>query len=76
MKENLGPDADPAVEGRNLYNNLVIAGKHIPIRPAFPNPYVMRGSFHMLSNAVKIGWHPDFQKRFAHALGKAMRAVI
>lgn len=75
MKENLTPGADPVLEGRNLYNNVVIAGRHIPIRPAFPNPYVMRGSFHMLANSVKIGWHPDFQKRFVTALSKAFRVV-
>ncbi len=74
MKENLVADSDAVLEGRNLYNNL-IAGKHIPIRPAFPNPYVMRGSFHMLANALKVGWHPDFQKRFSNVLDKALRAV-
>lgn len=37
----------------------------IPIRPQVTAPFVCRGSFHMLSDEVKIGWHPEFRKRLA-----------
>jgi hypothetical protein len=67
--------SDPAREGRNLYNRVVINGEHIAIRPSFPNPYVMRGSFHMLANTLKIGWHPQFEERLTEAFIRARRSV-
>lgn len=76
MKESMKEDSDEAEEARKLYNNLVILGKHIPIRPAFENPYVMRGSFHMLSNSLKVGWHPRFQERLASVFERAIRSVL
>lgn len=38
-----------------------------PIRPKVAEPYVMRGSLHMLADELKIGWHPDWVAR-VHAL--------
>jgi hypothetical protein len=75
MKENMLESADPALEGRDLYNRIVITGQHIPIRPSFPNPVVMRGSFHILANALKIGWHPHFEERLVDAFNRARRSV-
>ena len=75
MKEKLDEKSDQSLEGRNLYNRVVIEGKHIPIRPAFPNPYVMRGSFHMLANSLKVGWHPLFRERLSKALEAAVNKV-
>ena len=75
MKEKLIEASDHAVEGRNLYNRVVIEGKHIPIRPAFLNPYVMRGSFHILANALKVGWHPLFTERLSQLLTTAAAAA-
>jgi hypothetical protein len=75
MKEKLTEGSDSAVEGRALYNRVVIEGNHIPIRPAFPNPYVMRGSFHILANALKIGWHPLFRERLTKTLEIAATAA-
>lgn len=75
MKENLLDDTDHAVEGRNLYNRVMFEGEHIPIRPSFPHPYVMRGSFHWLANGLKVGWHPQFRERFTRALDKAAEAA-
>ena len=75
MKEKLTEASDHAVEGRELYNRVVIEGNHIPIRPAFPNPYVMRGSFHILANALKVGWHPLFIERLSKTLEIAATAA-
>jgi hypothetical protein len=72
MREKLTDKSDQAIEGRELYNRVVIEGKHIPIRPAFPNPYVMRGSFHILANSLRVGWHPLFKERLSKALETAM----
>ena len=34
-----------------------------PIRPGVSVPWVCRGSFHMLADDRRIGWHPDFEAR-------------
>lgn len=39
-----------------------------PIRPQVTEPFVSRGSFHMLADELRIGWHPEFQDRLAHLL--------
>jgi hypothetical protein len=74
-KENLAEDSDHAVVGRELYNNIIDMPRHIPIRPSFPDPFVMRGSFHILANSLKVGWHPQFRERLTHALETAMKSV-
>lgn len=75
MKENLTEEENHAVAGRNLYNNIIDMPRHIPIRPSFPDPFVMRGSFHILANSLKVGWHPQFRDRLARALEIAMKSV-
>ena len=42
----------------------------IPIRPGVTEPFVVRGSFHMLADEKppRIGWHPDFHDRLAQLL--------
>lgn len=36
-----------------------------PIRPQVLEPFVCRGSLHMLSDELRIGWHPEFRDRLA-----------
>lgn len=36
---------------------------HVPIRTRVEEPYVMRGSYHMLADQLRVGWHPDFLER-------------
>ncbi len=33
------------------------------VRPQFQSPYMTRGSFHMLADLLRVGWHPDYEKR-------------
>lgn len=40
----------------------------LPIRPRVTEPFVTRGSLHMLADEVRIGWHPDFRDRLANLL--------
>lgn len=44
------------------------------IRPRCTEPYVMRGSYHRLSNELRVGWHPDFRQRLKRTIVKAMKA--
>ncbi|MEW8441485.1 MAG: ABC-three component system protein [Candidatus Thiodiazotropha taylori] len=39
------------------------------IKPGVADPFISRGSLHILSNDMKIGWHPEFKGRLAHLLG-------
>lgn len=39
----------------------------IQVRSGVSNPWVCRGSFHMLAEDLKVGWHPDFQARLEAA---------
>jgi hypothetical protein len=41
----------------------------IPIRPRVTEPFVTRGSLHMLADEVRVGWHPEFHDRLAILLG-------
>lgn len=40
----------------------------IPIKPAVTEPFVTRGSMHILADDLHIGWHPEFRDRLAHLL--------
>lgn len=40
-----------------------------PIRPQVRHPSMTRGSFHILADALKVGWHPEFMERLKHLLG-------
>lgn len=40
----------------------------LPIRPNVTEPFVARGSLHMLADELRIGWHPDFRERLATVL--------
>jgi hypothetical protein len=76
MKEQLEQEGgDPARLGWNFYNSIINLRQHIPIRPSFSDPFLMRGSYHILANSLKIGWHPQFEELFAKALEQAIRAT-
>ena len=52
--------------GLELYDK--IQNKDIPIRPKCSEPFVMRGSYHILSTQLKVGWHIDFLERLKQLL--------
>jgi len=35
----------------------------IPIRPSVIEPFLCRGSLHLLADDMRIGWHPEFRNR-------------
>lgn len=39
-----------------------------PIRPQVKHPSLTRGSFHILSDCLKIGWHPEFMQHLQQVL--------
>jgi hypothetical protein len=46
----------------------------IPIRPAVTEPFVTRGSLHILADNLRVGWHCDFRDRLAHLLEREVSA--
>lgn len=55
-----------AKEGRKLFT--AIENKDIRIRPKCKEAFVMRGSYHMLADQLKVGWHIDFAERLKKLL--------
>ena len=47
----------------------------IPMRPSVTEPFVSRGSLHLLSDEVRIGWHPEFRERLVSFLTGKERAA-
>jgi len=69
MRDNLGEAAAEAAQEEAARSMLAWAERTtIPIRPSVTEPFVTRGSLHMLSDEVRIGWHPDFRDRLASLL--------
>lgn len=52
--------------GKKLFRE--IENKDIRIRERCSEPFVMRGSYHILSDQLKVGWHIDFRKRLEYLL--------
>ncbi len=69
IADEIGEDA--AEEARQRTAKKIYAWVEdtiFPIRPGVGHPSISRGSFHMLSDDLKIGWHPDFIERLQHLL--------
>ena len=54
--------------GKTLFSS--IDKKDIRIRPLCSEAFVMRGSYHILANQLKVGWHIDFYNRLKVLLGE------
>lgn len=53
-------------KGKKLFSDL--EKKDIRIRQKCSEAFVMRGSYHILSNQLEIGWHTDFYERLKSLL--------
>ena len=61
-------DKDKEKYGFNLYSSIM--DTNILIRPKCTTPFVMRGSYHMLSERRKVGWHVEFIERLKACAAK------
>ena len=69
MREELGEDAaeqEKVKAARNIYN-WVEKEADFPIRKC-QELFVTRGSYHILADKQKVGWHPEFQNRLKRLL--------
>jgi hypothetical protein len=70
MVEDLGDDGADAAKvdaARQLYR-WVEAEARFAIRPRCTDGFLTRGSYQMLSDDRRVGWHPDFEARLATIL--------
>lgn len=66
MRDNLGDPATDKAKEEAARSVLTWAERTtIPIRYNVTEPFVCRGSLHMLSDDMRIGWHPEFHDRLA-----------
>lgn len=57
---DLSSDHKKSEFGRRLY--FECQSEKLPvIRPAFREPYLMRGSIHQLADSLVVGWHPEYE---------------
>lgn len=63
---NNATEEEKAKEGRHLFSD--IEKRDIRIRPKCQEAFIMRGSYHILANQLKIGWHVDFFDRLKQLL--------
>lgn len=53
---------DQIASGKEVFK-WVEAEAHIPIRPSCQDCFITRGSYQMLANLLRVGWHPDYKSR-------------
>ncbi|MFD3757985.1 ABC-three component system protein [Streptomyces sp. NPDC058622] len=73
MAEELGPEAteeEKKKEARLIYR-WVDREARFPIRSGCDEIFVTKGSYHMLADERKVGWHPDFSARLIALLEPA-----
>lgn len=59
-------EPNKAAAGREVFDWAQDA--NVFIRPQCQQPYIHRGSFQILADKLKIGWHPEFLARLEHLL--------
>ncbi|WP_432887788.1 ABC-three component system protein [Kribbella sp. CA-245084] len=70
MSDELGPTAaeeEMRREAKLLYRWIELEA-HFPIRPRCTAAFVTRGSFHILSDQMRVGWHPAFMSILSDAI--------
>ncbi len=59
-------EEDKVTYGKELLSKIEMS--NVLIRPKVKEAFIMRGSYHILANQLKVGWHIDFQERLTHLL--------
>nr|BFE62466.1 hypothetical protein GCM10020063_069920 [Dactylosporangium thailandense] len=65
LEDELGPDAAEAVKlqaAKKIYSWVETEFRR-NIRPDCHEPFVCKGSYHILADEKLVGWHPDFEAR-------------
>lgn len=70
MREDMGDKAtEEAMKAaaRTLYK-WIETGEHRSIRQGVTEPFVARGTYHILADEKRVGWHPKFADQLKHCL--------
>jgi len=57
------PTSDDQIASGKKVFQWVEAEAHIPIRPSCQESFITRGTYQMLANRLRVGWHPEFKSR-------------
>ena len=65
MRDNLGDDAaeDEMTRAAQLLYQWVETGAHQQIRRGVTEPAIARGTYQMLADDLRVGWHLEFRER-------------
>ncbi|EJM7233869.1 TPA: ABC-three component system protein [Vibrio cholerae] len=61
IQESLNTEEAKRAYSAKLYQYCQQQGV-VPIRPDFVEEYLSKGSYHVLSDNLSIGWHPDYKQ--------------
>lgn len=68
-RDEVGPEAAEQAKQEAAREVLAWAERVlIPIRPSVTEPFITRGSLHMLADEQRVGWHPEFRDKLAGIL--------
>ena len=71
MLEEVPPESDEHTlvrHGAALFNWVVVEApsrSQLWFRPEFQSEYMTKGSYHMLADQLRVGWHPKYQDRLS-----------
>lgn len=69
VREELGATASEELKLQAAKNVLKWTEEaDMPIRPGVSHPTIARGSFQMLADDMRVGWHCEFRERLSHLL--------
>lgn len=79
MRDEVSEDDDDprlARHGINLYAWIETDAptqSSLWVRPQFQSQYMVRGSFHILAETLRVGWHPEYRERIGPMLDESIR---
>ena len=70
MKDGLvkGATEETKLSAAEVIYAWVESGVPISIRPGVTEPFITRGSYHILADELTVGWHPDYYHRLQNLL--------
>lgn len=65
MRDDLGDNAaeDEMTRAAQILYKWVETGSHYPIRHSVTEPAIARGTYQMLADNLRVGWHLEFRER-------------
>jgi len=71
VEDRIGHEAteqEKTAAAQEVLNWAEIGNVKTLIKENVTEPFITRGSLHILANELRIGWHPEFRKRLQHIL--------